>query len=107
MFIILQYKFFVDGEWRYDEHQPYANGEYGLVNTMVLGADPNFFHPNVTPEITSGSNMEEDTEAFQRLVRLAHSLYLRSWFHGKLGALSIILYFLINFTAQCTIHMRF
>ncbi|KAK9933731.1 hypothetical protein M0R45_020907 [Rubus argutus] len=67
---IHQYKFFVDGEWRYDEHQPYANGEYGLVNTMVLPADPNFFHPNVTPEVTSGSNMEEDTDAFQRLVRI-------------------------------------
>ncbi|PQQ15876.1 sucrose nonfermenting 4-like protein isoform X2 [Prunus yedoensis var. nudiflora] len=65
-----QYKFFVDGEWQHDEHQPYVSGEYGLVNTVLLATDPNFFHPNVTPEITSGSNMEEDTEAFRRLVRI-------------------------------------
>lgn len=74
MFLLQQYKFFVDGEWRHDEHQPYVSGEYGLVNTVLLATDPNFFHPNVTPEITSGSNMEEDTEAFRRLVRLIHSL---------------------------------
>ncbi|KAM5569022.1 sucrose nonfermenting 4-like protein [Rosa sericea] len=67
---IHQYKFFVDGEWRHDEHQPYANGEYGLVNTMVLATDPNFFQPNVAPEITPGSHMEEDTEAFRRLVQI-------------------------------------
>ncbi|XP_048440388.1 sucrose nonfermenting 4-like protein isoform X2 [Pyrus x bretschneideri] len=66
-----QYKFFVDGEWRHDEHQPFVSGEYGLVNTILLATDPNLFHPNVTPEITSGPNyMEEDNEAFRRLVRI-------------------------------------
>lgn len=32
----MQYKFFVDGEWRHDEHQPYATSEYGIVNTIFL-----------------------------------------------------------------------
>lgn len=100
MFIILQYKFFVDGEWRYDEHQPYANGEYGLVNTMVLAADPNFFHPNVTPEITSGSNMEEDTEAFQRLVRLAHSLLFEIMVSRKTWCSFCYPVFPFNFTVH-------
>ncbi|KAM0984968.1 hypothetical protein COP2_012583 [Malus domestica] len=65
-----QYKFFVDGEWRHDEHQSYVSGEYGLVN-ILLATDPNLFHPNVTSEMTSGPNyMEGDTEAFKRLVRI-------------------------------------
>ncbi|KAI4345444.1 hypothetical protein L6164_012568 [Bauhinia variegata] len=64
-----QYKFFVDGEWRHDEHQPYVPGEYGIVNTVFLATDPNYM-PILTPEIASGSNMDVDNEAFRRLVRL-------------------------------------
>lgn len=30
----MQYKFFVDGEWRHDERQPHKTGEYGVVNTF-------------------------------------------------------------------------
>lgn len=62
-----QYKFFVDGEWRHDEHQPYVSGDYGIVNTILLATDPNFM-PN--PGITSGPNMDVDNEAFQNLVRI-------------------------------------
>ncbi|KAF3456191.1 hypothetical protein FNV43_RR00841 [Rhamnella rubrinervis] len=61
-----QYKFFVDGEWKHDEHQPFTTGEYGLVNTMLLATDPNFLPGNVSP----GSNMDVDNEAFRRLVRV-------------------------------------
>ncbi|KAJ1427280.1 Immunoglobulin-like fold [Sesbania bispinosa] len=64
-----QYKFFVDGEWRHDEHQPYISGEYGIVNTVLLATDPNFV-PGLTPNIVSGSNMDVDNEAFRRMVRL-------------------------------------
>ncbi|KAF7837846.1 sucrose nonfermenting 4-like protein isoform X1 [Senna tora] len=65
-----QYKFFVDGEWRHDDRQPYVPGEYGIVNTVLLATDPNFM-PVVTPDITSGSNMDVDNEAFRRVqVRL-------------------------------------
>ncbi|KAM6545204.1 hypothetical protein CsatB_025940 [Cannabis sativa] len=62
-----QYKFFVDGEWRHDEHQPYVSGEYGVVNTILLATDPSFL-PN--PVISPGPNMDVDTEAFQNLVRI-------------------------------------
>ncbi|KAI9123180.1 hypothetical protein K1719_006069 [Acacia pycnantha] len=63
-----QYKFFVDGEWRHDEHQPYVPGDFGIVNTVMLATDPNFM-PVVTPDPT-GSNMDVDNEAFRRVVRL-------------------------------------
>ncbi|MED6106462.1 AMP-activated serine/threonine-protein kinase regulatory subunit [Stylosanthes scabra] len=64
-----QYKFYVDGEWRHDEHQPYISGEFGIVNTVLLATDPNFV-PVLNPEIASGSNMDVDDEAFRRVVRL-------------------------------------
>ncbi|CAL5403580.1 unnamed protein product [Camellia sinensis] len=32
----LRYKFFVDGEWRHDEHQPFVSGNYGVVNSVFL-----------------------------------------------------------------------
>ncbi|KAI4317613.1 hypothetical protein L6164_025471 [Bauhinia variegata] len=64
-----QYKFFVDGEWRHDEHQPFITGEYGIVNTVFLATDPNYM-PVLTPDIASGSNMDVDNEAFRRVVRL-------------------------------------
>jgi hypothetical protein len=69
----MQYKFFVDGEWRHDEHQPYISGEYGIVNTVLLATDPNFV-PVLPPDIVSGSNMDVDNEAFRRVVRVTHTL---------------------------------
>ncbi|KAH1243661.1 Sucrose nonfermenting 4-like protein [Glycine soja] len=67
-----QYKFFVDGEWRHDDHQPCVSGEYGIVNTVLLATDPNIV-PVLTPEIVSGSNMDVDNEAFRCMVRLTDS----------------------------------
>lgn len=69
----MQYKFFVDGEWRHDEHQPYISGEYGIVNTVLLPTDPNFI-PVLPPDIVSGSNMDVDSETFRRVVRVFHTL---------------------------------
>ena len=71
--IWMQYKFFVDGEWRHDEHQPYISGEFGIVNTVLLATDPNFV-PVLNPDIASGSNMDVDNEAFRRVVRVSHIL---------------------------------
>lgn len=68
----MQYKFFVDGEWKHDEHQPLVNGEIGIANTIFLATDPNFIPRSVSPEISSGSNMDVDNEAFRRLVRVGH-----------------------------------
>ncbi|XP_015570619.1 sucrose nonfermenting 4-like protein [Ricinus communis] len=59
-----QYKFFVDGEWRYDEHQPSVSGNYGVVNTVFLPREPNMVPPIPNSE-TAGSNMELD-EVFLR-----------------------------------------
>ncbi|CAJ2661980.1 sucrose nonfermenting 4-like protein [Trifolium pratense] len=65
-----QYKFFVDGEWRHDEHQPYVHGQYGIVNTVLLATDPNYI-PLITSDIASGNNMDVDNETFRRVVRVA------------------------------------
>ncbi|KAJ7980244.1 Sucrose nonfermenting 4-like protein [Quillaja saponaria] len=64
-----QYKFFVDGEWRHDEHQPYIPGDFGVVNTVLLATDPNFI-PTLSPDLASVSNMDVDNEAFRRVVRV-------------------------------------
>ncbi|XP_058723443.1 sucrose nonfermenting 4-like protein isoform X2 [Vicia villosa] len=61
-----QYKFFVDGEWRHDEHQPYVHGQYGIVNTVLLATDPNYI-PVINLDIAPGSNMDVD-ETFRRAV---------------------------------------
>lgn len=45
-----QYKFFVDGEWRHDEHQPFVNGNYGVVNTVFIAREPDVV-PNVNQDI--------------------------------------------------------
>lgn len=71
----MQYKFCVDGEWRHDEHQPYITSEYGIVNTVFLATDPNLM-ASVNQEMSSGSKMDEDNEAFQRMVRICHAFVL-------------------------------
>lgn len=68
----MQYKFYVDGEWRHDEHQPCLSGEYGIVNTVFLATDP--FVPLLTPDTVSGSNMDVDNEAFRRMVNITYTL---------------------------------
>ncbi|XP_041026903.1 sucrose nonfermenting 4-like protein isoform X4 [Juglans microcarpa x Juglans regia] len=46
-----QYKFYVDGQWRYDESQHHESGEHGMVNTLLLATD----------------YMDVDNEAFRRM----------------------------------------
>lgn len=72
----MQYKFFVDGEWRHDERKPFVNGDFGIANTIFLATDPTFIPGNVSPEVSSGSNMDVDNQAFFRLVRIGHLLFL-------------------------------
>ncbi|XP_015875088.2 sucrose nonfermenting 4-like protein [Ziziphus jujuba] len=55
-----QYKFFVDGEWKHDEHQPFVSGTYGVVNTILINNEPSI--PNFTPEAPGRSNMEVDND---------------------------------------------
>ncbi|XP_031395747.1 sucrose nonfermenting 4-like protein isoform X2 [Punica granatum] len=69
-----QYKFFVDGEWKHDEHQPYATSEYGIVNTIFLATTEHNYVPgsSVGPEVPPPvSNMDVDNEVFRRLVRIS------------------------------------
>lgn len=68
----MQYKFLVDGEWRHDVHQPCVPGEYGMVNTIFLVTDPNNM-PVLNPDVTSGSSMDVDNEAFRLVVRVGHT----------------------------------
>ncbi|XP_071730436.1 sucrose nonfermenting 4-like protein [Rutidosis leptorrhynchoides] len=68
-----QYKFIVDGEWRYDEHQPYVTGNYGIVNTVLLTREPDHNSAVLSPRMTCGSNMDVDNDAFQRVVRVSES----------------------------------
>ncbi|XP_020254837.1 sucrose nonfermenting 4-like protein isoform X1 [Asparagus officinalis] len=69
---VFQYKFYVDGEWRHDEHQPHVTGNYGIVNTLVLTREPDLVPPNLSPR-TPGSrmNMDVDNEVFQRVVTVS------------------------------------
>ncbi|KAF5935709.1 hypothetical protein HYC85_026838 [Camellia sinensis] len=50
VFISVQYKFFVDGEWRHDEHQPFVSGNYGVVNSVFLAREPDVIPASYTPE---------------------------------------------------------
>lgn len=69
-FAYKQYKFFVDGEWRHDEHEQYlTTSEYGIVNTVLLAMEPDYIPTMLNSDIPSGSNMDVDNDAFRRLVR--------------------------------------
>ncbi|KAG2721519.1 hypothetical protein I3760_02G085100 [Carya illinoinensis] len=50
-----QFKFYVDGQWRYDDSLPYyESSEYGMVNTLISATD----------------YMDVDNEAFRRMARV-------------------------------------
>lgn len=59
-----QFKFFVDGEWRHDEHQPFVTGNYGVVNTILLTREPEIIPAFFNPETPGRSNMEVDNDLF-------------------------------------------
>ncbi|KAL7210396.1 hypothetical protein ACSBR1_031870 [Camellia fascicularis] len=69
--LCIQYKIVVDGEWQHDEHQPFENGNYGTVNTVFLARESDYVPGILNPQMHSGSNMDVDNEAFQRLVRVS------------------------------------
>jgi hypothetical protein len=50
-----QYKFYVDGEWRHDDRQPFVMGSIGIVNTLLLTSDVEQASPTLSPS-TGGSN---------------------------------------------------
>lgn len=71
----MQYKFFVDGEWQHDEHQPFVRGDYGVVNTIFLGREPGM--TNFTPEAPGRSNMDVDNDVIMRVVRFLFLFYFQ------------------------------
>ncbi|XP_068317898.1 sucrose nonfermenting 4-like protein isoform X1 [Pyrus communis] len=54
-----QYKFFVDGQWRHNEHQPSVNANGGTVNTIFLAGE-DIVPTSFSPETSGGSNMDVD-----------------------------------------------
>ncbi|WCJ43138.1 hypothetical protein M5689_023900 [Euphorbia peplus] len=54
-----QYKFFVDGEWRHDEHQPSVSGSYGVVNTLYLPREPVVVPPVLSPLATGPMEVDD------------------------------------------------
>ncbi|KAG5541498.1 hypothetical protein RHGRI_021353 [Rhododendron griersonianum] len=62
-----QFKFFVDGEWRHDERQPFETGNYGVVNTVYLATENDEIPGIYNPETPGRCNMEVDNDMFHRL----------------------------------------
>ena len=64
----MQYKFNVDGEWRYDEHQPFVNGAYGVVNNVRIPRESDMGPVMFSSDAPGRSNMEVDENTFVRPV---------------------------------------
>ncbi|KAL6197494.1 hypothetical protein ACLB2K_033102 [Fragaria x ananassa] len=62
-----QYKFFVDGEWRHIEHQPFVTGKFGTVNSFFLQGEPNIVPSSFSPETSGRANMDVDNEVFTHM----------------------------------------
>lgn len=69
----MQYKFFVDGEWRHDENQPFISCTYGMVNTVLLARESDYIPPPMSTAVSSLTNMDVDNEAFQQLVGASYT----------------------------------
>lgn len=76
----MQYKFNVDGEWRHDEQQPFASGNYGVVNTTYLAREPDVLSAILSAETPSRSHMEVDNDVFGQAVSLVFFPSLASTF---------------------------
>lgn len=63
----MQYKFFVDGEWRHDEHQPFVSGNGGVMNTIFI-TGPDMLHSGFSPAAHDRSSMDVD-DVVVRMVR--------------------------------------
>lgn len=46
----MQYKFFVDGIWRFDERQACVQDEYGTINNIILVKEPELIAHPLLPE---------------------------------------------------------
>lgn len=62
-----QFKFFVDGEWRHDEHQPFVRGNYGVMNTIFLPRVSDMVPAFISTEMPGRANMDVDNDPFLHL----------------------------------------
>lgn len=65
----MQYKFFIDGEWMYDQHQPFVCENYGVVNTIFLAPREGDLVPTIYSPEPVRSNMDIDNDVMP-VVRL-------------------------------------
>lgn len=66
--LYMQYKFFVDGEWRHDERQPFVTGEYGIVNTLYLTGDVDPMPSPLSPHTPRNrTTMDVDNDSVVRI----------------------------------------
>ncbi|KAG0476863.1 hypothetical protein HPP92_013704 [Vanilla planifolia] len=63
-----QYKFYVDGEWRHDEHQPSMTGSYGTVNTISVTREPDSITSLLNLGALGSRNMNVDNDTFLPMV---------------------------------------
>ncbi|KAF4369690.1 hypothetical protein F8388_015777 [Cannabis sativa] len=55
-----QYKFNVDGEWRHDENENFINGNYGIVNTILVSTESNMALTGVPSEPPGSMDVDND-----------------------------------------------
>ncbi|XP_041020082.1 sucrose nonfermenting 4-like protein isoform X1 [Juglans microcarpa x Juglans regia] len=67
-----QYKFCVDGVLRHDESQPFSRGDYGLVNTIFVGREPDMINSTFGSQTPGRSNMDVDHDDIMPAVSLSH-----------------------------------
>ncbi|KAG2694806.1 hypothetical protein I3843_08G159000 [Carya illinoinensis] len=67
-----EYKFCVDGQWRYDENQPFAEGACGLVNTIIIAREPDMINSTSSSPTPGRSNMDVDYDIITPAVSLSH-----------------------------------
>lgn len=75
----MQYKFYVDGEWRHNEQQPFVTGNYGTVNTIFLAGEPDMVPTSFSPETSGRSNMDVDNDVFTHVVSFLLVFILRAF----------------------------
>ncbi|GLT50452.1 hypothetical protein SLA2020_239380 [Shorea laevis] len=92
-----QYKFYVDGEWQYDEHQPCVRGNYDVVNTVLItresssmDIDDGFNHPQemVTPASISVAEIDVSRHRISTFLS-THTAYELLPESGKVIALDV------------------
>ena len=87
----MQYKFNVDGEWRYDEHQPFVSGAYGVVNNVRIPRESDIGSVMFNSDTPGRSNMEVDENTFVRPVSFMSNALLLVYYFCSCSMLLIVI----------------